>query len=173
MGNKPMFIGEQHTNTEILINVAYKLMWIHDQVDAIYIEHYPNDTGPSSTKIKKIKTEMIENGMMGGSWVDSRPTLPTEIAQLKYQCHRYNIKLRGWDIPYKNNFQRALGWWNNRVIIRLWADLSKQVTHDPKRYIIYGGKAHGIIMKKSPQFTDLPLFEFNGNDFAEVIHFTL
>ena len=168
MQDKPLFIGETHTDTRSLALLAWKLMWIHDQVHAIFIEHYPSGTGPASASIATIKDEMRSNGMMGGSWLDSRPSLPAEIAQLKYQCDRYRILLRGWDIEYRSNFQRATSSWNRKVAGKIAMDLQRQIARHPRFYIIFGGGAHGDIMKNSGLFKDLPLFKAQGGDFVEV-----
>lgn len=165
---KPLFIGETHTDTRSLTLLAWKLTWIHNQVHAIFIEHYPSGIGPASASIATIKNEMRSNGMMGGSWLDSRPSLPAEIAQLKYQCDRYRILLRGWDIKYKNNFERATPSWNRKVAGKIAICLQKQVASNPKFYIIFGGGAHGDILKSSGFFSDLPLFKAQGEDFVEV-----
>jgi hypothetical protein len=166
-GNQCMFVGENHAANENMLQLAWKMMWIHSHVDAVFVEYYRVGTRPATLGMGTIKRELTANQFMG-----HRASMHTDVSQLGYQCQRYNIRFEGWNIPNSKpglmgKILRASPGWNKNASA---AVTERAQAIGAQRYIIFGGAAHGALMK--PYFTDLPAFLWRGGEFQEYDQFS-
>ncbi|APR85777.1 Hypothetical protein A7982_11126 [Minicystis rosea] len=161
LDRKCLFIGEDHADGADRLHLAWKLMWIHGLVDAIFIEYYDIGKGPVSAGAGGILSDLTEAKFV---W---SPTINVEVAQLKYQCDRYGIRLEGWNIPNIDNdpMKRQFKPWNQKAAAKL---LQRVTELGVQRYIILGGFKHGAWFKSiKVYFKDLPCFKKSGEEFLE------
>jgi hypothetical protein len=161
-----LYIGENHTNGANLGALAWKLMWIHSQVKAIFIEYYDSGVGPASASMSGIQAELLNSGFLG-----HRQSIPAEVGQLKSQCDRYGILLEGWNVANvlegaEGKFARANELWHKNACLKLMTRLNK--INGVFNYIVFGGFYHGTGLKKDGIFfQDLPAFMLNNTQFSE------
>ncbi len=144
-GNRCVYVGETHTDNTAIHALAWQMMFIHDQVDAVFIEYYPLGEEPQGnlrTRLKKL------------GFFDYRSTMAMDVSALRFQCQRYGIPLVGWNKP-GGTFLRAGPRWNGRAALGLVSHAKKK---EYRSYIIFGGALHGPLMAKRASLGDLPCF---------------
>lgn len=171
-GRQVMFVGERHDNGEDLRQLAWQMMYIHDQVDAVFLEYYDVGTGPVGPAMGVLRQHLT------AAHFNHHPTMAADLGQLVYQCQRYGVRVEGWNIPNLADgvpgiVGRSLQAWNDRAARQLMGRLG--TLPGVNRYIIFGGAAHGpllgratSLLKKTAIFGGgIPCFKYQGGAFRQ------
>ncbi|WP_224367418.1 hypothetical protein [Hyalangium versicolor] len=196
-GRAALFVGESHDDNASLLALAWKTMWLAGRLDAIFIEYYPLGAGPTSPQVSDFSTTdaatlqgftghrkysdlELERAAKKGhpkeiAEIDARGVkrFYSELAQLKYQCDRYHIRLEGWNVPSttpQEKLMRSTPQWNERVFSALAGRLT---TLGVRSYIVFGGKLHGALMQTCSLFTGGNLPCFHSDDARNLTEFDL